>query len=222
MNRVTSRGPWPDWDDIDHVLLDMDGTLLNLGFDNEFFSEFLPAQYALANEVTEDAAQEDLFARYKAVEGTLQWFDIEYWGRELGLDVVGLTEQQSHKVSLHPDADAFLKHMQKLGKPAHLVTNAHHTTLAIKSSGRELISIWKRCCVPARSAFPNTISVFGIMRRTKSTTIPTARCSWTIQKKFCWRHANTGFAICSIDPNPASSSLRVLPNGFTPLRIFIP
>jgi putative hydrolase of the HAD superfamily len=110
----------------------MDGTLLNLGFDNEFFSEFLPAQYALANDITEDAAQEDLFARYKAVEGTLQWFDVEYWGRELGLDVVALTEQQSHKVSLHPDADAFLKHMQTLGKPAFLVTNAHHLTLAIK------------------------------------------------------------------------------------------
>ncbi len=70
-------GPWPDWDDIDHVLLDMDGTLLNLGFDNEFFSEFLPAQYALANDITEGAAQEDLFARYKEVEGTLQWFDLE-------------------------------------------------------------------------------------------------------------------------------------------------
>ncbi len=125
-------GPWPDWDDIDHVLLDMDGTLLNLGFDNEFFSEFLPAQYALANDITEGAAQEDLFARYKEVEGTLQWFDLEYWGRELGLDVVGLTEQQAHKVSLHPDANVFLKHMQQLGKPTHLVTNAHHLTLAIK------------------------------------------------------------------------------------------
>ena len=129
---VSGLGPWPEWDEIDHVLLDMDGTLLNLGFDNEFFSEFLPAQYALANDISEDAAQEDLFARYKAVEGTLQWFDLEYWGRELGLDVVGLTEQQSHKVSLHPDADAFLKHMQTLGKPAFLVTNAHRTTLNIK------------------------------------------------------------------------------------------
>ena len=67
MTGNTALGPWPNWDDIDHVLLDMDGTLLNLGFDNEFFSEFLPAQYALANDITEDAAQEDLFARYKAV-----------------------------------------------------------------------------------------------------------------------------------------------------------
>jgi putative hydrolase of the HAD superfamily len=129
---ITALGPWPDWDDIDHVLLDMDGTLLNLGFDNEFFSEFLPAQYALANNITKDVAQEDLFARYKAVEDTLQWFDIEYWGRELGLDVVRLTEQQSHKVSLHPDANAFLKHVKTLGKPASLITNAHHTTLKIK------------------------------------------------------------------------------------------
>ena len=56
---VSGLGPWPEWDEIDHVLLDMDGTLLNLGFDNEFFSEFLPAQYALANDISEDAAQED-------------------------------------------------------------------------------------------------------------------------------------------------------------------
>mgnify|MGYP001387569142 CR=1 FL=1 len=110
----------------------MDGTLLNLEFDNEFFSEFLPTQYALAKGVPKNVAQKDLFARYKAVEDTLQWFDIEYWGRELGLDVVGLTEQQSHKVSLHPDACAFLKHIQALGKPASLITNAHHSTLKIK------------------------------------------------------------------------------------------
>ncbi len=110
----------------------MDGTLLNLEFDNEFFSEFLPTQYALAKGVPKNVAQKDLFARYKAVEDTLQWFDIEYWGRELGLDVVGLTEQQSHKVSLHPDACAFLKHIPALGKPASLITNAHHSTLKIK------------------------------------------------------------------------------------------
>ena len=132
MTEITTLGPWLDWGDIDHILLDMDGTLLNLGFDNEFFGEFLPAQYAAANGITKDAARENLFARYKAVEGTLQWFDIEYWGQELGLDVVGLTAQQSHNVSLHSDADAFLKYIQKLGKPAYLVTNAHHATLAIK------------------------------------------------------------------------------------------
>lgn len=132
MPDITSYGPWPDWNHIDHVLLDMDGTLLNLGFDNDFFSNFLPSQYALENNVTEDAAREDLFKRYKDVEGTLQWFDIEYWGNELGLDVVALTEQQAHKISVHPDADEFLKYIQTLGKPAFLVTNAHHTTLSIK------------------------------------------------------------------------------------------
>ncbi len=34
-----------DWDNIDTVLLDMDGTLLDLGFDNWFWQPHVPEQY---------------------------------------------------------------------------------------------------------------------------------------------------------------------------------
>ena len=35
-----------DWDDIDTVLLDMDGTLLDLHFDNFFWMHYMPRRYA--------------------------------------------------------------------------------------------------------------------------------------------------------------------------------
>ncbi len=37
-----------DWDNIDTVLLDMDGTLLDLAFDNWFWQRHVPEQYALS------------------------------------------------------------------------------------------------------------------------------------------------------------------------------
>jgi putative hydrolase of the HAD superfamily len=38
-----------DWSRIDTVLLDMDGTLLDLRFDNWFWQELIPSRYAAAH-----------------------------------------------------------------------------------------------------------------------------------------------------------------------------
>ena len=45
------------WSDIDTVLLDMDGTLLDLHFDNHFWLEHLPQRYAELHGVSRAMAE---------------------------------------------------------------------------------------------------------------------------------------------------------------------
>ncbi len=49
-----------DWSQVDTVLLDMDGTLLDLHFDNRFWNEHLPRCYAQARGLDEAAARAEL------------------------------------------------------------------------------------------------------------------------------------------------------------------
>src|SRR5262249_25062480 len=78
------------WDHIDTVLLDLDGTLLDLGFDNDFWLDFIPSAFAAAQSVTVEEAKATLTPLFRACEGTLSWYCIDYWSRELGLDVEAL------------------------------------------------------------------------------------------------------------------------------------
>lgn len=121
-----------DWDDVDDVLLDMDGTLLDRHFDNFFFEEELPRRYAAKHGLREQDALERLLTLYRAVEGELNWTDLRYWTRTLEIDLVELTKEFAHLIEFHPDAVDFLSHLRAGGKRVHLVTNAHEAGLAIK------------------------------------------------------------------------------------------
>jgi len=120
------------WEDIDTVLLDMDGTLLDKYFDDYFWEHFVPEVFAVANNLTVEQARNLLLDRYKKVESTLQWTDLDYWSEQLGLDIPELKCRIDHLIQVHPYVIDFLVYINTLGKKVHLVTNAHSKTLAIK------------------------------------------------------------------------------------------
>jgi 5'-nucleotidase len=124
----------PRWHHIDTVLLDMDGTLLDLRFDNYFWLELVPQRYAARHGLTVQAARDALAPRFAAVHGTLDWYCIDYWSRELSLDVGLLKREVSEHVRFLPGAEAFLAALGERGTPAVLVTNAHRESLAIKAA----------------------------------------------------------------------------------------
>src|SRR5579863_2966443 len=121
-----------DWDHIDTVLLDLDGTLLDLAFDNDFWLEFIPSVYAAAHSLSVEQARSHLTACFHACEGTLPWYCIDHWSRELSLDIETLKRRQASRVAWLPGAEAFLQRLRSTGRRLILLTNSHPRVLQIK------------------------------------------------------------------------------------------
>lgn len=120
------------FDKIKYVLLDMDGTLLDKYFDDYFWEHLLPEKYAEKKQITFGRAKEELFAKYKIHEGTLNWTDIDFWSKEVDIDIPALKEQIHHLIEVHPHVEDFLKAMRRHKKKVFLLTNAHCKVLDIK------------------------------------------------------------------------------------------
>lgn len=118
--------------DIKFVLLDMDGTLLDLYFDDYFWGHLVPEKYAEKHNMTFGSAKNFLYETYKSHEKTLNWCDIDFWSRELHLDIPVLKEQIKHLIEVHPHVIDFLKMLRKNRKKVFLVTNAHYKTVNLK------------------------------------------------------------------------------------------
>ena len=87
-----------------------------------------------------EQAQAALQPRFRAREGTLDWYCVEYWSRELELDVLALKQGHAQHIRWLPGAKQFLTGVRSLGKRLVLLTNAHPATLAIKDARTQVIS----------------------------------------------------------------------------------
>lgn len=119
-------------DDIKYVLLDMDGTLLDKYFDDYFWEHLLPEKYAEKMNITFGSAREKLLGLYKAHEGTLNWTDIDFWSRQVDIDIPALKEQIRHLIEVHPHVEEFLRMLRRRRKKVFLLTNAHYKVLDLK------------------------------------------------------------------------------------------
>lgn len=130
--------PPVDWQRVQTVLLDMDGTLLDLHFDNHFWQDFVPARWGEARGMSAEQAKQVLYPRFQAAEGTLNWYCLDHWTRELKLDILALKNELAHLIRVLPHVQDFLQRMRRQDKRVVLVTNAHGDALSLKMQHTEL------------------------------------------------------------------------------------
>lgn len=121
-----------NWQNIHTVFLDMDGTLLDLHFDNHFWLKHLPQRYAEQYELSFEAAQRTLMSRSEKLLGTLDWYCVDYWSSQLNMDIAKLKEEVAHLIAVHPEVVTFLSRLRQHKKRVVLVTNAHNKSLSLK------------------------------------------------------------------------------------------
>lgn len=135
-----------DWAGIDVVFLDMDGTLLDLHFDNYFWLEHLPARYAEIKGVQADEIRKELHNRYQIMQGTLDWYCLEYWQRELDIEIVDLKRELLRKIRYRPYAEEFLNWLKATDKIVILASNAHRWSIELKFSYLDMHDYFDRIC----------------------------------------------------------------------------
>lgn len=142
------------WTEIDSVLLDMDGTLLDLHFDNHFWLEHLPQRYAELHGISRALADAELLPLFHAHAGQLNWYCTDFWSRELNLSIRELKREVAHLIALRPDADSFLAALRAAGKRVVLITNAHRDSLSLKLERIELAPYFDRLISSHDYGFP--------------------------------------------------------------------
>ncbi len=120
-------------EECDTLLLDMDGTLLDLAYDNYMWLTHIPRAFAERHGVSEETARRRLYDHYRRLQGELDWYCLDHWSERLDLDIIGLHREERERIGWLPGAQAFLEAIGARGLNVLLVTNSHRDTLALKS-----------------------------------------------------------------------------------------
>ncbi len=117
----------------DTLMLDMDGTVLDLAFDNYVWLELMPQKYAEHSGISRDEAKRFLYNLARSVQGKLDWYCIDHWCEKTGLDILAIHRDVNERIAYLPGAQRFLEAVSKRNIRLLLVTNSHRGTLALKT-----------------------------------------------------------------------------------------
>lgn len=113
-------------------MLDMDGTVLDLAFDNHFWREVVPERYGRSKGISIEDARAELEPHFTSLQGRLQWYCLDYWSELTRLDLAALKAEVRHRIAPLQGAEDFLRAVRNSGRKLWLVTNAHRNSWSLK------------------------------------------------------------------------------------------
>jgi putative hydrolase of the HAD superfamily len=113
-------------------MLDMDGTVLDLAYDNYMWMTHVPEIWAAKNGLSLEEARKHLFGRFGEMQGELHWYCLDHWSERLDLDVMQLHRDNHERIGFLPGAKEFLTRVCAMNIKVLLVTNSHPDTLDLK------------------------------------------------------------------------------------------
>jgi HAD superfamily hydrolase (TIGR01509 family) len=119
-------------------LLDMDGTLLDLYFDNHFWLEHVPKRLSEKHSISLQAAKDIMAVETQQVMGTLSWYCLDFWAEKLDIDIIEAKREIEHLISIREDSLPFIDALKASGRDVILVTNAHPDSLSLKVEHTQL------------------------------------------------------------------------------------
>ena len=122
-----------DWSQLDTILLDMDGTLLDLEFDNHFWGTVIPGEWGRPRGLDVRTSKQKLAPVFAGERGKLNWYCLDFWGETLELDIPAIKARYTEGIRWRPQAETFLQHLQASHLDVVLITNAHPLTLKMKA-----------------------------------------------------------------------------------------
>ena len=133
-----------NWNKIEFILLDLDGTLLDLNFDLHFWLEYIPKVYSEKHNISFQDAKKIIVSRIESQEGKLTWYCLDFWEENLGLDIMKLKKDISYLIQVHKHVLDFLNAARKNKKQIFLVTNAHRKGIDLKMEASGLQSYFDK------------------------------------------------------------------------------
>ena len=121
-----------DWTQVDQVLLDMDGTLLDLAFDNNFWGQRIHEKYASIHKISIEQTVKKFEPLVQSVAGTLSWYSTDFWSQKYGYSIIGLSREYAEEIRWLPFAKEFLHALREGGINSTIVTNAHPDIVRLK------------------------------------------------------------------------------------------
>lgn len=120
------------WDTIDTVFFDMDGTLIDLHFEDAFWLKHLPECYAAHHQLPIEEARNKLLTHHRSIMGTLDWYCLDYWDNYLKMDTLALTKPLLPLLQFRPYVTSLLSALQSSSIRTAIITNAHPRSFDLK------------------------------------------------------------------------------------------